>query len=115
MAGFRWTTAGALLVLALMLRGERLPPRRSWPALALLGVLLIGIGNGAVVWAEQSVPSGLTAVLVAAVPFWMVGIERFMAAPDPLTRRRVAGLLVGFSGIVLLCGRNWRPRQGTPS
>jgi drug/metabolite transporter (DMT)-like permease len=102
MAGFRWTTAGGLLVVALMLRGERLPRRSSWPALALLGILLIGIGNGAVVWAEQTVPSGLTAVLVAAVPFWMIGIERFMAAPDPLTGRRLVGLLVGFSGIVLL-------------
>ena len=44
----------------------------------MLGILLIGFGNGGVVWAEQTIPSGLTAVLVAAVPFWMVGVERFM-------------------------------------
>ena len=70
--------------------------------LTVLGVLLIGFGNGCVVWAEQTLPSGLTAVLVAAVPFWMVGVERFMKASDPLTPRRLIGLGVGFGGIVLL-------------
>ena len=70
--------------------------------MTVLGVLLIGFGNGCVVWAEQTLPSGLTAVLVAAVPFWMVGVERFMAASDPLTPRRALGLVVGFGGIVLL-------------
>jgi drug/metabolite transporter (DMT)-like permease len=112
MAGFRWTIAGALIVIALAARGEQLPPRRAWPALALLGVLLIGFGNGAVVWAEQTVPSGLTAVLVAAVPFWMVGIERFMAAPEPLTARRVIGLIVGFAGIVMLVWPELRDGPG---
>ena len=68
----------------------------------MLGILFIGFGNGAVVWAEQTVPSGLTAVLVAAVPFWMIGVERFMTNPDPLTPRRTAGLAIGFAGIVLL-------------
>ncbi|HEY7172203.1 MAG TPA: EamA family transporter [Vicinamibacterales bacterium] len=112
MAGFRWTTAGALIVAVLAARGEPLPPPRTWPALALLGVLLIGFGNGAVVWAEQTVPSGLTAVLVAAVPFWMVGLERFMAAPEPLTPRRIGGLLVGFAGIVLLVWPELRDAPG---
>jgi drug/metabolite transporter (DMT)-like permease len=102
MAGFRWIAAGSLLIAILTLRGERLPSRRSWPSLAVLGILLLGFGNGAVVWAEQTVPSGLTAVLVAMCPFWMVGLEAFMPDGDPLTPRRVAGLLVGFAGIVTL-------------
>jgi drug/metabolite transporter (DMT)-like permease len=102
MAAFRWTIAGAIILGALALAGERLPSRRTWPSLTLLGILLIGFGNGAVVWAEQSIPSGLTAVLVAAAPFWMVGVERFMPNPDALTGRRIAGLIVGFAGIVLL-------------
>ncbi|MQA29777.1 MAG: EamA family transporter, partial [Luteitalea sp.] len=97
-----WIPAGVLILGVLRLRGERLPPRQAWPSLLILGVLLIGFGNGAVVWAEQTIPSGLTAVLVAAVPFWMVGVERFMSRPDPLTVRRVGGLVVGFGGIVLL-------------
>jgi drug/metabolite transporter (DMT)-like permease len=102
MTAFRWTIAGAIIVVTLALAGERLPSRQAWPSLAVLGILLIGFGNGAVVWAEQTIPSGLTAVLVAAAPFWMVGVERFMANPDPLRLRRIAGLIVGFTGIVLL-------------
>jgi len=47
--------AGTLLIAVLKLRGERLPGPRAWPSLALLGVLLLGFGNGAVVWAEQTV------------------------------------------------------------
>jgi drug/metabolite transporter (DMT)-like permease len=102
MAGFRWTAAGGIIVAALSIRRERIPPPVHWPAFIVLGVLLMGLGNGGVVWAEQTLPSGLTAVLVADVPFWMVGIERFMRDSEPLTVRRVAGLIVGFGGIVLL-------------
>ena len=102
MASFRWIAAGAILVAILALRGERLPPRRSWGSLAVLGVLLLGFGNGGVVWAERTVPSGLTAVLVAMSPFWMVGIEALKADGERLTPRRAAGLLVGFGGILAL-------------
>jgi drug/metabolite transporter (DMT)-like permease len=102
MAAMRWITAGGLLILVLALRGERLPARREWPSLAILGILLLGFGNGAVVWAEQTVPSGLTAVLVATSPFWMVGIDAMMPAGDPITVRRTLGLIVGFGGIVML-------------
>jgi drug/metabolite transporter (DMT)-like permease len=102
MAGFRWTVAGAIILVALRIRGERIPPRSHWPALLLLGILLMGFGNGCVVWAEQTLPSGLTAVLVAAIPFWMVAVEWFMKESDPLTPRRIAGLVIGFGGIVLL-------------
>jgi len=102
MAAMRWIAAGGVLTLALALRGERLPHRREWPAITLLGVLLLGFGNGAVVWAEQTVPSGLTAVLVAMSPFWMVGIDALMAGGEALTMRRIIGLLIGFGGIVLL-------------
>jgi drug/metabolite transporter (DMT)-like permease len=104
MAGFRWTAAGALLIAAVAARGEPLPSPRSWPALALLGVLLLGFGNGAVVWAELTVPSGLAAVLVAAMPFWMVGIEAMRQDRERLPARHLVGLVVGFVGIVLLVG-----------
>jgi drug/metabolite transporter (DMT)-like permease len=102
MGALRWTAAGLLLIAILKIRRERLPAREAWPALAVLGVLLIGFGNGAVVWAEQSVPSGLTAVLVSSTPFWMVGIERLMPNGERLTLRHVIGLVIGFSGIVML-------------
>ncbi len=102
MAAFRWIAAGAILAVALKFRGEKLPRPSAWPALTVLGILLLGFGNGAVVWAEQTVASGLTAVLVATVPFWMVGVEALTRDGDPITARRLAGLVIGFGGIVLL-------------
>jgi len=102
MGAGRWIVAGTLIIAILAVRGERLPPVRLWKSLALLGVLLIGFGNGGVVWAERTVPSGLTAVLVAMSPFWMVGIEALRRDGDSLTVRRVTGLIIGFTGIVIL-------------
>lgn len=102
MGGLRFVTAGLLLAGVLALRGERLPGPAAWPSLAILGFFMVGFGNGGVVWAEQTVPSGLTAVLVATSPFWMVGIDALVAPREPLTGRRVLGLLVGFFGIVML-------------
>ena len=102
MGTIRWLLAGGLIASILKFRGDALPPRRAWPALATLGILMIGFGNGAVVWAQQTVPSGLTAVLVSTTPFWMAGMERLMARGERLSARRVLGLVVGFCGIVLL-------------
>lgn len=112
MTGLRWTAAGLLILLALRLRGVALPERRAWPRHALLGVLFMGLGNGAVVWAEQYIPSGLAAVLVAAVPFYMVGVERVMPDGEPLSTKQLAGLLFGFAGIVLLVWPELTPGAG---
>ena len=102
MGGLRWTTAGGFILAVMRLRKDPIPGRAEWPALAALGVLLIGFGNGGVVWAEQTLPSGLTALMVAVVPFWMVGVERVAGDTTPLTLVRALGLVVGFSGILLL-------------
>ena len=112
MAAIRWIVAGSLLIAVLRMRGERMPERREWPALTLLGILLLGFGNGAVVWAELTVPSGLTAVLVATSPFWMVGIDAMMADGERLTLRRALGLVVGFGGIVMLVWPEIRVGEG---
>jgi drug/metabolite transporter (DMT)-like permease len=101
-AGLRWLTAGMLLTIGQAAAGRALPPRRDWPSLALLGGLFIVAGNGLVVWAEQWVPSGMTAVLLATTPFWMVGIELILPHGERPGARTWIGLLVGFGGIVLL-------------
>jgi drug/metabolite transporter (DMT)-like permease len=101
MAAMRYTTAGVILATALRARGERLPGMRAWPSLIVLGILLLGLGNGGVVWAEQTVPSGLTAVLVATSPFWLTTIDVIFGG-ERLTARRWIGLAVGFLGIVTL-------------
>jgi drug/metabolite transporter (DMT)-like permease len=102
MSAFRWIVAGTLIAGTLRLRGERLLATSSWGSLAILGVLLLGVGNGAVVWAERTVPSGLTAVLTATSPFWMVGVDAMMEGGEAVGLRRTLGLIIGFSGIVLL-------------
>jgi drug/metabolite transporter (DMT)-like permease len=101
MAGIRWTVAGVLFTLLLRASGRSLPSRRAWPSLTMTALLLLVVGNGAVVWAEQFVPSGLTAVIIASSPFWMVASEATFGA-ERVRRRALAGLVVGFSGIVLL-------------
>jgi drug/metabolite transporter (DMT)-like permease len=100
--GLRWLTAGSLLAAGHLATRRPLPRAAEWPSLSLIGVLFIVGGNGLVVWAEQWVPSGLTAVLLATTPFWMVGMELVLPRGERPTLRTWTGLLVGFGGIVLL-------------
>jgi drug/metabolite transporter (DMT)-like permease len=102
MSAFRWLVAGGILAAYLAARGEPLPPRSRWGGVALMGFLLLVIGNGGVAYAEQWVPSGLAAVLVATSPFWMAGVEAAIGGGERLTTRTLAGLLIGFGGIVVL-------------
>ncbi len=101
-AGLRWMTAGVLLCGILLAMGRRLPPLRLWGALVLLGFLMNIVGNGFVVFAQQYVASGLTAVLIATTPFWSALLERMLPNGDRFSRRALAGLAIGFSGIVIL-------------
>ncbi|MGH9237644.1 MAG: EamA family transporter [Vicinamibacterales bacterium] len=99
--GLRFMAAGAALCLFVLARGGRLPPVREWTRQAALGTLLLGVGNGAVVWSELWIPSGIAAVGVAALPFWMSGAEAAFGG-DRLRGRVLVGLFAGFLGIVLL-------------
>jgi drug/metabolite transporter (DMT)-like permease len=102
MAGPRHVIAGVVLAIALRLQGIKLPPKESWGGHALLGLLMIGIGNGCLVWAQQYVPSGVAAVMTSVIPFWMIGVEALMPHGERIHTRQVAGLVLGFAGIVLL-------------
>lgn len=101
LGGIRFLAAGTVLSLLVVASGSRLPPPREWPRQAALGALLLGMGNGAVVWAEVWIPSGIAAVGVAALPFWMAGSEAAFGG-GRLDGRVVAGLFAGFAGIVVL-------------
>jgi drug/metabolite transporter (DMT)-like permease len=102
LAGLRWMSAGLLLSGILLAMGRRLPPLRMWGPLVLLGFLMNIMGNGFVVYAQQYVASGLTAVLIATTPFWSALVERLLPNGDRFTARALAGLTIGFSGIVIL-------------
>ena len=102
MGGLRWVFAGGVLGAYMRARGEKPPRGRELRAAMLLGFLMLVLGNGGVVWAEMYVPSGLTAVVIAASPFWMAGVEALQPDGERITWNTALGLLVGFSGIVLL-------------
>ena len=102
LAGLRWLAAGVMLTALLPLLGEQLPPRSAWRSIALVGFLMNVLGNGLLVWAEQYVASGLTAVVVGMVPFWAVLVESVSPGGERLTRWTLAGLAAGFGGILVL-------------
>jgi drug/metabolite transporter (DMT)-like permease len=104
MGGLRFVVSGALLYIWARYRGAPRPSRIHWRNAIIAGGFLLLGGNGAVVWAEQFVPSGLTALLVSILPFWLVIIE-WVRPP----RRRphgavLFGLVLGFIGIIVLVG-----------
>ncbi len=104
MAGTRFLVAGGLLSLWARSRGVALPNRAQMRHAAVVGVLLLLMGNGAVVWAEQWVPSGLAALIISTVPLWMVALDWLWgggAQPKPGVW---AALLVGLGGVALLAG-----------
>jgi drug/metabolite transporter (DMT)-like permease len=103
LTGSRFIVAGLLMLAIARLRGEK-PPLdvRTLANLALVGFLMVGVGNLAVVWAEQWVPSGLAALLVATAPFWMAIIETFRTGGERLDLRSGLGMLIGFAGVAML-------------
>lgn len=100
LGAIRFLVAGSLLYAWSRLRGAKKPSASEWKASAMIGALLLFIGNGAVSWASQRVPSGLTSVLVATVPLWLVLCELWQGKrPDAL---KVIGVLIGLVGVALL-------------
>ena len=101
MAGTRFLLAGLLLYGWARRRGEGPPTREHWRAATIVGAFLLVGGNATVAWAEERVPSGLAAVLIAVAPIWMVGIEWARGGERP-GLRVTAGLLLGLAGVALL-------------
>jgi drug/metabolite transporter (DMT)-like permease len=105
-AGFRWLMAGPILIIILKLRRYKLPTLKDIKHLAVVGILLLGFGNGLVVFAEQWVPSGLTALLISTDPLWIVGIESLLQNGPRLNLKIVVGVLLGLAGVILIFGSN---------
>jgi carboxylate/amino acid/amine transporter len=101
MAGVRFLCAGVLLLGFLLATGHKLPARRPLLNAALIGVLLLAVGNGFVTVAEhQHVPSGIAAVMVATVPLFTLCFSRFFG----IATRKLEwlGIAIGLAGIILL-------------
>ncbi len=101
-AGIRFFFAGAVFFAYLKIRGVSLPGKRDLLHIAIVGILLLVIANGCVVWAEQWVPSGLAALIVATLPFWVSGIESIVPRGNRLNALKVLGIVIGFFGLVIL-------------
>ncbi len=102
MAAVRFLTAGLLLFIYRRLAGDPVPHWNEARSAGIVGLFLLLGGNGAVVWAEQTVPSSLAALMVSTSPLWMLSIEALLPAGKKPPLRAVLGILLGFSGVVLL-------------
>ena len=100
MAGGRYVTSGAVLFGWAWWRNRAAPTRANWRAAIIIGAALLLVGNGGVVWAEQRIPSGLAALLVAIEPLWVVMIT--WARGTRPRGRTILGLAIGFAGLFLL-------------
>jgi drug/metabolite transporter (DMT)-like permease len=103
MAGTRFFTAGALMLLYCALSGRRVRiSGRDAVRLAIIGILLLGVANTILAWAEKTVPTGLAALIVSITPLWFLIIETWILRGDHLSTRGLLGLPLGIFGIVVL-------------
>ncbi len=96
----RFLVAGSMLYAWSRFRGAEKPTVEEWRASAIVGALLLFVGNGAVSWSEQRVSSGMTSLLVATVPFWLVLCERWQGTRA--TPEKLIGVAIGLVGVGLL-------------
>jgi drug/metabolite transporter (DMT)-like permease len=104
LAGFRHLCAGLILYPILRWKTGIRPTAGHWKAAIVTGFLLLFVGNGGVSWAEQTVPSGVAALLVATVSLWLVILDWLRPGGVRPVFRVIVGILMGFSGLVLLVG-----------
>jgi drug/metabolite transporter (DMT)-like permease len=102
LAAGRFTPAGAVLFAWALARGERPPSRREWAATAFVGAIIFVVDYGLLFWAEQRVPSGTAAVILATIPAFMAIAEIILLRTARLTLRLGAALAIGLAGVVVL-------------
>ena len=102
MAGIRFTAAGLMLLAWARLTGARLPNIREWRDASILGALMFLMDYACLFWAEQRVPSGISAVILAAIPVCITLLEILVLRTQRLTVRLAAGLAVGVVGVAVL-------------
>jgi drug/metabolite transporter (DMT)-like permease len=102
----RYTLSGGILLIAARATGAHIPRGRELWFTALFGVITIAIGNGALVFAEEWVPSGIASVFITTSPFWMTGVEAALPRGERLHPPAIMGMLVGLAGTVVLVSRD---------
>ncbi len=103
LTGVRFTIAGAILLGWCRWRRMRLVfPAKTMLMLAFIGLLLLGWGNLGLVYAEETLPSGLSSLILAVTPLYVALIEKFLPGGEPAPRRGWLGMVIGFAGLTVL-------------
>src|SRR5438445_10137579 len=106
LAAMRFLSAGLLLYGWMVARGERSPTGRQWTSASLLAILIFVLDYGLLFWAEQRVPSGVAAVMMATIPAFMALSEIILLGTQELTLRLAVALLIGIGGVAVLMSRS---------
>ena len=102
LAGIRFLVAGFVLYAWMIARGERSPNARQWTSAVLLAILIFVLDYGLLFWAEQRVPSGIAAVMLATIPLFMALSEIMFLGTQKITVRLALALLIGIGGVAVL-------------
>jgi drug/metabolite transporter (DMT)-like permease len=105
-AAMRFLIAGLVLYLWMLAQGERSPSIRQWMSVFLLALLIFVFDYGLLFWAEQRVPSGIAAVMMATIPVFMALAEIIFLRTQELTFRLSVALLIGIGGVAVLMSRS---------
>lgn len=106
LAAMRFLAAGGILLGWTMASGERSPTARQWTSITVLALLIFVLDYGLLFWAEQRVPSGLAAVMMATIPVFMALSEIAFLRTQRLTLRLALALLIGIAGVAVLTSRS---------
>src|ERR1700730_5340873 len=101
-AAMRFLTAGLVLYGWMVAKGERSPSSRQWTSVFVLAFLIFVVDYGLLFWAEQRVPSGIAAVMMATIPVFMALSEIIVLRTQRLTVRLALALLIGIGGVAVL-------------
>ena len=109
-ATLRFVASGLVMAVVAFVvdRRDGRPSLRQVADYALIGILLLGVGNALLMWAEKRIPSGIAALIVAAVPLWITLCEGLRKGGEPWTTRTWTGTLLGLVGVALVA----RPTDG---
>ena len=103
-ASLRFLISGVILYIWRRAAGDPAPTAGNWKSTAIVGAALLLGGNGLVAWAEQTVPSGIAALMITTSPFWLVLFESLRAGGTKPSWQAILGLVVGFIGVFILVG-----------
>ncbi len=102
LAGVRQLVAGALICFYFLIKGAGIPKWADFKLMLIPSLLMITMGNGLVTWAEQHVSSGLTAILCAMNPVWVMILTLLFVKTDQLKPKLIIGVLLGFGGVLII-------------